>query len=175
MAETDPKQLITMEQVEHMFKLFQQMHKPNTTLETISPELKLAEKLTYQNHTTWCKMMQIALECRGRHSHIIDDPPSILDPNYRTWKQKDSIVLSWIISNIDTDLMNQFLDYTIARDLWKGIEVLLSSGWDELQIFDLSSSQQSKTESRPFGGLLWKTNHNLEGDGSTATKPDDTC
>ena len=106
MAETDPKQLITMEQMEQMFKLFQQMHKPSTTLETISPELKLAEKLTYQNYTTWCKMMQIALECRGRLSHIIDDPPSISDPYYRAWKQKDSIVLSWIISNIDTDLIN---------------------------------------------------------------------
>ena len=47
MVKTDPKQLITMKQMEHMFKLFQQMHKPNTTLETISPDLKLAEKLTY--------------------------------------------------------------------------------------------------------------------------------
>ena len=35
-------------------------------------------------------------------------------------------------SNIDTDLINQFLDYTIARDLWKGIEILLNSGRDEL-------------------------------------------
>ena len=83
--------------------------------------------------------MQIALECKGHLSYIIDDPPSISDPNYRTWKQRDSIVLSWIIFNIDTDLINQFLDYSIARDLWKGIEVLLSSGRDELQIFDLSS------------------------------------
>ena len=43
MAETDPRQLITMEQMEHMFKLFQQLNKPNTTLETIPSELKLAE------------------------------------------------------------------------------------------------------------------------------------
>ena len=42
MAETDSKQLITKEQMEHMFKLFQQMHKPNTTIETVSPELKIA-------------------------------------------------------------------------------------------------------------------------------------
>ena len=83
MAETDSKQLITMEQMEHMFKLFQQMHKPNTTLETISPDLKIAEKLTYQNYTTWCKMMQIALEYRGRLSHITDNPLSTSNPIYR--------------------------------------------------------------------------------------------
>ena len=163
MAETNPNQLVTMEQMEQMFKLFQQMKKPNTNLETISPDLKLAEKLDYQNYTTWCKMMQIALECRGRLNHIIDDPPSISDPNYRAWKQKDSIVLSWIISNISTDLINQFLDYTIAKDLWRGIEVLLSSGRDELQIFDLSSQannlKQNQDPLEVFYGKLntiWK-------------------
>ena len=92
--------------------------------------------------------MQIALECRGRLSHIIDDPPSTTNPNYITWKQRDSIVLSWIISNIDTELINQFLDYSIARDLWKGLEILLSSGRDELQIFDLSSQANSLKQNR---------------------------
>ncbi|XP_057546216.1 uncharacterized protein LOC130825160 [Amaranthus tricolor] len=163
MAETNPNQLITMEQMEHMLKLFQQLNKPNTNLETIPSELKLAEKLNYQNYTTWCKMMQIALERRGRLSHIIDEPANITDPNYQTWKQKDSIVLSWIISNIDTDLINQFLDYTVARDLWKGIEILLNSGRDELQIFDLSSQANNIKQDRDpievfYGKLttIWK-------------------
>ena len=43
----------------------------------------------------------------------------------------------------DTNLINQFFDYTIPRDLWRGIEVLLSSGGFELQIFDLSSQANS--------------------------------
>ena len=38
--------------MEQMFKQFQQMNKPNTNLETISPDLKFAEKLNYQNYTT---------------------------------------------------------------------------------------------------------------------------
>ena len=107
-------------------------------------------------------MMQIALECRGHLSHIINDPLSILDPNYRAWKQKDSIVLSRI-SNIDTDLINQFLDYTIARNLWREIEVLFSSGRDELQIFDLSSQANSLRQNQDllevfYGKLttIWK-------------------
>ena len=40
--------------------------------------------------------------------------------------------------NIGFSLVNQFIDYTSAWDLWKGIETLLSSGRDELQNFDLS-------------------------------------
>ena len=71
--------------------------------------------------------------------------------------------MSWIISNISTDLINQFLDYTIAKDLWRGIEVLLSSGRDELQIFDLSSQannlKQNQDPLEVFYGKLntiWK-------------------
>ena len=107
--------------------------------------------------------MKIALECRGRLSHIIDDSPSITDPDYKIWKQKDSIVLSWIITNIDTELVNQFLDYTTAKELWRGIEVLICSGRDELQIFDLSSQasnlKQNQDPLEVFYGKLttiWK-------------------
>lgn len=50
MVETNPnQQLVTMAQMEHMFKMFQQMQKSNTTTETSSTDLKIAEKLTYQN------------------------------------------------------------------------------------------------------------------------------
>ena len=48
------------------------------------------------------------------------------------------MVISWIIDNIDGDIVNQFLDFPTARDLWKGIETLYSSGRDGLQIYDLS-------------------------------------
>lgn len=156
------QQLITFEQMEHMFKLVERMHKP-TQIETVSPDLKVAEKLNHQNYTSWCKMMHIALDCRGRLNHILDEPPSPTDPAYKIWKQKDSIVLSWIISNIDTDLINHFLDYTIAKDLWKGIETLLSSGRDELQVFDLncqanSIKQHKDTLESYYGKLIaiWK-------------------
>ena len=59
--------------------------------------------------------------------------------------------------------MNQFLDYTTAWNLWKGIETLLSSGRDELQIFDLSSKAASLKQNNEsievyYGKLntLWK-------------------
>jgi hypothetical protein len=132
------QQIFMMEQMERMFKMFQEMHKPNTPTEIISPDLKVAEKLNHQNYTSWCKMMQLALDCRGRLNHIIDDPPLTVEPTYKAWKQKDSIVLSWILSNIESDLINKFLDYNIAKDLWDEIDVLFNSGRDELQVSDLN-------------------------------------
>lgn len=49
----------------------------------------------------------------------------------------DASVFSWIIENIDTDLVNQYLDYPTAFELWKGIEMMYSSGKFGLQILDL--------------------------------------
>ena len=60
------------------------------------------------------------------------------------------VVLSWIITNIEPNLVNQFLDYSTTWELWRGIETLLGSKQDELQIFDLSlkaSSLQQNNDS----------------------------
>ncbi|CAO2817531.1 unnamed protein product [Amaranthus hypochondriacus] len=131
-------QLLTMAQMEQVLRLFQQMNKTEQT-EPTTLDLKVSEKLTYHNYTMWCKLMHIAIDSRGRINHIIAVPLKSTDPNYRQWKQRDSTVLSGIITNIDSELVNQFLDYSAAYDLWRGIETLLGSGRDELQIFDLNT------------------------------------
>uniref|UniRef100_A0A803KQ64 Uncharacterized protein n=1 Tax=Chenopodium quinoa TaxID=63459 RepID=A0A803KQ64_CHEQI len=133
-----------MEQMEQMFQMFQKLNKNPTNTETgTSQTVRVAEKLNFTNYTKWCKLMQIEIGGRGRLNHIIANPVSPDDPEYQQWAQRDSMVLSWIIENIDGDLVNQFLDYKNARDLWKGIETLLSSGRDELQIYDLNSKAAS--------------------------------
>ena len=58
------------------------------------------------------------------------------------------MVISWIIENIDTEIVNQYLEYTIVKDLRKGIETLLCSGRDELQIFDLSTKAATLTQGK---------------------------
>lgn len=47
--------------------------------------------------------------------------------------------LLMLIENIELDSVTNFLDYPTRRDLWKRIATLLSSGQDELQIFDLTN------------------------------------
>ena len=107
--------------------------------------------------------MQIAINSRGKFKHITNEPSKITDPEYPQWAIHDSIVISWIIENIDAEIVNQFIDYNTARDLLQGIENLLNSGRDELQIYDLSSTattlrQGNSTIETYFGKLsmLWK-------------------
>ena len=93
--QTNPnQQIITVAQLEQMFQMFQQMNKQNQTIESSSTELRVAEKLSYNNYTTWCKFMHTAIKGRGRLSHIIDVPPRPSDPTYQQLKQRDSVVLS---------------------------------------------------------------------------------
>ena len=82
--------------------------------------------------------MRVAIGGKGRLNHITDAPVSPNNPEYVQWAQWDQMVFSWIVENIDGELVNKFLHYTTARGLWKGIETLLSSGRDKLQVFDLS-------------------------------------
>ena len=140
----NPNQLISMEHMQQLFQMFQTLNKNSTNIEPgTSQTVRVAEKLNFTNYTKWCKLMQIAIGGRGRLNHIIVNPISPDDPEYQQWAQKDLMVISWIIENIDGDLVNQFLDYKTARDLWKGIETLLSSGRDELQIYDLNTKATS--------------------------------
>ena len=87
-----------------------QIPMPITLTETA--ELRVAEKLAYHNYTTWCKLISIAVESRERLNHITATPLSPTESSNIQWKQRDSLIFSWLISNISSDLVNRFLDYT---------------------------------------------------------------
>ena len=102
------------------------MNKNNKPSEPVSTDLEVAENLTYHNHTTWCRMMHINIKSRGMLNHLTNQTSGYYKFILPTMESKG--------------IVNQFLDYTTARDLWKGIENLLSDDSDELQIFNQRDS-----------------------------------
>ncbi|CAO2839435.1 unnamed protein product [Amaranthus hypochondriacus] len=142
MAE-ESQTVVTNDEPVTMGQLLQLIQQLNTSKPTPEPTINvqnpiITEKLTNENYTRWSRLMQLAINGRGKLKHIIADPPAKTDPEYSQWTRYDSVVISWILENIDTNLVNQFLDYPTARSLWLGIETLYSSGRDGLQIFDLT-------------------------------------
>ena len=108
--------MILMAQMEQIFQFFQKMTKK------LEQPFEI-EKLNYQNHTTWCTQMKTEFSDRGRLNHITAIFPSTTNLQ---WVQNDCMVISWIINNIDRDLVEYFLDYTTsARDLWTRIYFIL--------------------------------------------------
>ena len=98
--------------------------------------------------------MHLAISGCGQLKHIIADPPTKNDLEYNQWARYDSIVILWILENIDTDLVNQFLDFPTAKALWSGIEILYNSGRDGLQIFDLTVKANPKSGAQNETGVL---------------------
>ncbi|KAK9732802.1 hypothetical protein RND81_04G023300 [Saponaria officinalis] len=161
MGDKSNQQLVSMDQ---MLQLFKELNKPSSSsTENTTHSLTLTEKLNHHNYAKWARLMYLAISGRGRLQHITAAPPNTDDTEYPKWVQRDSQVFSWIIENINSDIVNQFLDYPTAKELWKGIETLYSSGKDELQIYDLAtkvgSIKQGKDSIEVFYGKLisiWK-------------------
>ena len=108
--------LMSKEQMEQMFQMFQKLNKVNDHTENPT-SIKISEKLKYHNYTKWCKLMHVTIGGRRRLSHITAGPPPLSDLNLNQWEQRDAMVISWIIENIDGDIVNQFLDHTTAHSL----------------------------------------------------------
>ncbi|XP_021718356.1 uncharacterized protein LOC110686079 [Chenopodium quinoa] len=123
--------------MDDLLQLVTQLNTNRSTSETLNQAIQISKKLNHSNYTKWSKLMQLAIGGRGRLNHITVVPPSPTDPEIVKWTQRDSIVISWIIDNIEPELQNQYLDYPTANELWKSIEIMYGSGRDGLQIFDL--------------------------------------
>nr|GEX17120.1 hypothetical protein [Tanacetum cinerariifolium] len=65
------------------------------------------------------------------------DPPDQTSKDYEQWEQKDLIVFSWLIQNIEPALAGNLTEYPTAKMLWDALVVTYSSGRDKLQTFNL--------------------------------------
>uniref|UniRef100_A0A803LY61 Retroviral polymerase SH3-like domain-containing protein n=1 Tax=Chenopodium quinoa TaxID=63459 RepID=A0A803LY61_CHEQI len=137
--ETDNESIVSKPvTMEDLLQLLSQLNTNKSTIDTSNQPIQISEKLNHKNYTKWSKLMQLGIGGRGRLNHITTPPPPPEDPEYTKWAQRDSIVISWVIENIEPELQNQFLDYPTARELWKRIETMYGSNKDGLQIFDLT-------------------------------------
>ena len=125
-------------QVNQLLQLLQNLN-PRTQTDSYSNQsINLTAKLNDRNYTVWSRLMSLAIKGRGRLKHIIGPSPNEEASEYQKWQEADSIVITWIIENIEPDLVTQYLDYPTAQELWKGIEATYSSGRDQLQVYDLT-------------------------------------
>ena len=100
-----------------MFFLFQKFNQKSNTRPIVS------KNLNYQTYIKWCKEMKTEISDLGRLNHITMVPPATTNEQ---WEQNDSMVISWIIENIDRDHIDCFLGYTTtAHELWTIIQFIL--------------------------------------------------
>ncbi|KAF3776922.1 hypothetical protein EJ110_NYTH36345 [Nymphaea thermarum] len=72
-------------------------------------------KLDGHNYEIWSRMFMMSV-VGHRKDHIIDeDEPSVKTGKYATWKEDNSIVMSWIMNSVQADIAPTLAYYTTAK------------------------------------------------------------
>lgn len=105
--------------------------------------------------------LELTLNCENS---LAQKNSSSLPITYPSWEQSDQLVFTWLIDNINDNLVNNVSKYSTAKALWDGLAVTYGSGGDLLQIFDLHKQCYTvKQGNRPLESLwdqfqgLWMT------------------
>lgn len=101
--------------------------------------------------------MKKAARGRGRSQHItgVPPPPAATDQNYTQWEISDQCVFTWLIQNIEPNLVNNVSQYPTAQALWEGLAVTYGVNSDSLQVFDLhQKSSLNQARRQHPGGLM---------------------
>ncbi|XP_076907601.1 uncharacterized protein LOC143564111 [Bidens hawaiensis] len=132
--------------------------------QTVNPEnLSLGIKLGGDNYALWATLMKKAIGGRGRGSHITGEPspPSKTDNTYTRREQDDQCVFTWIIQNLESNLVNNVSQYPTAKALWDGLATTFGSGTDSLQVFDLHKRANSLRQGSDTLEDLWNKLQNI--------------
>ncbi|XP_047938469.1 uncharacterized protein LOC125186168 [Salvia hispanica] len=120
-------------------------------------DIKVETKLNGDNYSLWANLMERAIGGRGLTSHIsgVSNPPPSDDPGYSKWQQRDHCCFNWIISNLETSLVNEVSQYKTAKDLWEGLAITYGSGADPFQVHDLHRQAMAMKQGEMSLEALW--------------------
>ncbi|XLS44568.1 hypothetical protein HN51_001433 [Arachis hypogaea] len=75
---------------------------------------------------------------------------------YETFLQTaDQAVFTWIIQNIETNLMNNVSQFPTAKALWEGLATTYGSGTDPVQIYDLHRKANTQKQGQDTLEDFW--------------------
>lgn len=67
----------------------------------------------------------------------VPKPPQPEERDYMQWEQDDLIVCSWMPENMEPDLANQYAEFPMTKELWKGMFATYNKSKDGVQLFNL--------------------------------------
>ncbi|XP_019157727.1 PREDICTED: uncharacterized protein LOC109154377 [Ipomoea nil] len=92
---------------------------------TENPNLILVSPpLSEHNYASWSRSMKIALEVKnklGFATGSIPDPGEA-DPRHLVWRRCNTIVCSWLLKSISSNIAETVMYYEVAADIWKALK-----------------------------------------------------
>ena len=77
----------------------------------------VAFKLNGKNYPLWSWLMKVAIGGRRGYSYITNEPPEPNNKGCHDWEENDLVVFSWIIDNIESDIIADFAYHQTTKAL----------------------------------------------------------
>ena len=104
-----------------------------TASKNIVTELNKGEKLNRDNYEIWSLKIQYVLEEQEALevlNHVLDKPEDGITAQhhrdreaYEAWKKKNSLARITLLSSMENDLMREFKNYDIAKEMWEALKL----------------------------------------------------
>ncbi|XP_042039539.1 uncharacterized protein LOC121785221 [Salvia splendens] len=102
-----------------------------------SKSVTVAFKLNGKNYPLWSRLIKVKIGGRGAYSYIRNDPPEPGSKGFDEWEENDLVVFSWIVDNIENDIVADFAHHLTAKALWDSLAVTFENKADKYLIYDL--------------------------------------
>lgn len=104
----------------------------------MSKNVTLAVKLNGTNYPLWKRLMRVAIVGRRANRYITGIPPLESGmKGYVEWEEADMIMFSWIIDNVETEIVVDFVHHQTAQALWESLQITFESSADPYLLYDL--------------------------------------
>ncbi|XP_042043231.1 uncharacterized protein LOC121788673 [Salvia splendens] len=118
--------------------------KPNMeeTRLKMSKNVTLAVKLNGMNYPLWKRLMRVDIVGRRANRYITGtpQPPEPGMKGYTEWEEADMTVFSWIIDNVETEIVVDFAHHQTAQALWESLQTTFESTADPYLLYDLEEN-----------------------------------
>ncbi|KAI5313770.1 hypothetical protein L3X38_042946 [Prunus dulcis] len=96
-------------------------------------------KLNGSNYEIWASMIELHATIQGKLGYLNGntDAPNSRYLKFGKWKIVDVVVKSWMLRNIEPNLLNMFHTLPIAKEIWDAVNQMFYDGFDMSQLYEL--------------------------------------
>ncbi|XP_024018974.1 uncharacterized protein LOC112090889 [Morus notabilis] len=98
-----------------------------------------SHKFNGQNFVQWSHSVMMFIEGKGKEDYLTGDAaqPDEKDPKFKTWKTENSMVRSWLINSMNTEMGENFMYYKTPKEMWDAVKRSYSNRENTSEIFRL--------------------------------------
>ena len=82
--------------------------------------------------------------------------PKNSDPNFESWKAKNSLIMSWLLNSMQPKIAKPFLFLAMVKEIWDVVTHTYSKQGDAAQVFEL----MNRIHATKQGELIVKSYYN---------------